>query len=349
MRRQCRLGAPAFALAAMTHFAGLVPGVLVAQTATVVRGDVRSVANEPLPGVEVTLEATGAVVRTSETGTFRFSNVAAGLHTLSFRRIGLLPAAVDVNAADDAEPVRVTMIAARRALDTVRVVAHLNVLAGIVVDSLYRPVAGALVDIAGTRIAQTVTDSTGWFSFTSVASGPVIVRARKAGFSMDTHSMVLEDWRGLLLRLESIPADAGSVRRMFMSGIGPIVESVWLETRQRLAMQVPRSVLVSREELAPFGSMTLGQVIPLTRSAHRLSIELASVFGRPCVIEDGRTVLGPMSLDMYKASNVDFVELYAPGTTGAFASKDRWGVCADESAGSHPNPRGPFYAVVWIR
>lgn len=344
--------ARALAMAVLMIAAALTPTAAAAQAqAASIRGEVRSVVNEPLAGVEVTLSSSGAIVRTNDAGVFRFMSAPLGLQALTFRRIGLLPAAVGVNVSEKTEPVAITMIAARQSLDTVRVVAQLNVLAGIVVDSLYRPIPGASVDVVGTARAQTETDSSGWFSFTSLQSGPVVVRARKSGYVMDTHSMILEDWRGLMLRLDALPADAGSVRRMYMSGIGPIVESIWLETRHRLTVRGSRSVIVSREELAPFGTMSLGEVIPLTQHAHAFSTELAAAYGQLCVVQNGRTPLGLISLDHFKASDVDFVELYPPKSepTGSIAAKLRRDECAAQRSVVLTASRGLFYAVVWLR
>ncbi|HEY4657884.1 MAG TPA: carboxypeptidase-like regulatory domain-containing protein, partial [Gemmatimonadaceae bacterium] len=237
-------------------------------------------------------------------------------------------------------------------LDTVRVVAQLHVLAGVVLDDKYRPIAGAIVDLIGSTHAETATDSGGSFVFTSVKGGKVVVRARKPEYEMGMHSVNLEDWRGLVLLLEPLERNLRPSKRAEYSGFGNAVEFTWKETQQRLAVtHGARAVIVTREELAPLGAMTLGQALRYTRSGALLAADLQYAGANFCVIEDGRVFVGPTTLDLYRAGDVAFVELYPPGTesSGSLVHYTRGGGCRVLRLPGRTRTSGVFYAVIWMR
>ncbi|MFI5310049.1 MAG: collagen binding domain-containing protein [Gemmatimonadales bacterium] len=321
----------------------------VAQERPNVRGVVTAPSGAPIAGVEVRLEER-AVTRTDEHGDFYFVNAPKGIQTLTFRRIGYLPAALAVKVPESSDTLTVVMVATPPTLDTVQVVAKLNVLAGIVIDAKNQPVPGAMVDVLGTKTAATTTDENGWFTFTSVKSGTVVVRARKPGYAMSTHSMMLEDWRGLVLHMDTLETKLGSAKRADISGIGNTVEFAWKETQQRIAMRGSRATIITREELAPYFDQPLGEAVRLSRAGTTLASDLHDYMNSMCVLQDGRTIIGSTTLDMFEARDVDFVELYPPGSepSGTIARYMRGGGCrALRTPGQRS--RGPFYAVVWIR
>jgi hypothetical protein len=178
----------------------------------------------------------------------------------------------------------------------------------------------------------------------------VVVRARKEGYAMATYSLPLEDWRGIVLHLDSIDAKPHSARRADLSGIGNAVEFAWTETQQRIIKKGLHAVIVTREDLAPLADMNLGEAVRHTEPGASLSQDLGYAATNVCVIEDGKKLIGSTSLDMYNADDVDWVEIYPPGTelSGSLARYARGGGCRAVRSSSGRG-RGVFYAVVWLR
>lgn len=323
-----------------------------AQEAPNLRGRVLTPAGAPLPGVAVRIEGTETDTRTDERGAFAFANVRTGVQVLHFRRIGYLPSQLPVHVPERSDTLAVTLVPMTPALDTVRVVAQLHVLAGLVLDDKLRPIAGATVDLVGSKQAETTTDSAGSFVFTSVRSGKVIVRARKPEYEMALHSVNLEDWRGLVLTLDPLEEHLRPSKRLEYSGYGNAVEFTWKETQQRLNIaHGSRATIVTREELAPVGAMTLGQALRYTRSGSLLAADLQYAGPTICVVEDGRFFVGPTTLDLYGADDIAFLELYPPGTevSGSLAQYARGGGCPALRLPGRTRTSGVFYAVIWMR
>jgi hypothetical protein len=320
-----------------------------AQSPTIA-GRVVTPAGIPVPGAEVRVQGTDAGTRTDEQGAFRFANAPKGVQTLLFRRIGYLPASLAVRVPEGSDTLTVMMVPSRSILDTVQVRASLNVLAGVVIDSAGRTVPGAKVEMIGTTSASTTTDSTGWFTFTSVHSGAVVLRIRKIGYQPAMNSVQLEDWRGVVVRLSSLDAGISESKRADKSGFGNRAEWVWTETRDRLVRRGTLATVVPREELAPFGDLSLGQAIRLTRSGMIAAIDLQQPGNDVCVLIDGNRTVGSTNLDTFRANEVDFVELYPPGTetSGTVRGYLKNAGCRGLRLGGMRG-RGPYYAVVWLR
>jgi len=242
------------------------------------------------------------------------------------------------------------MLPTPRNLDTVRVTASLNVLAGVVVDDKNRPIPGASVEmVSGTNLSAT-TDSSGWFTFTSVRSGTVLVRARKLGFTPLTTSLRLEDWRGVVIHLEPIDDKLSGSKLEDASGFGNTSTFAWRETQQRLAMKGSRAIVIPREELEPFDDYPLGQAIQRTPTGSTETSDLNAASTNICVLINGKNTVGPSSLGNFRTEDVEFVELYPPGTemSGSVVRYLRNAGCRRVSVpGSFVV--GVFYAVVWLR
>jgi hypothetical protein len=337
-----RIAAPALLALALAATAG-------AQSPTIA-GRVVTPAGTPVPGADVRLEGTDASTRTDESGAFRFANAPKGVQTLFFRRIGYLPTSLAVRVPESSDTLTVMMVPSRSMLDTVQVKASLNVLAGVVIDSANRTVPGAKVEMIGTTSASTTTDSTGWFTFTSVHSGPVVLRIRKVGYQPAMHSVQLADWRGVVVRLSPLEAGVSESKRVEKSGFGNRAEWVWTETRDRLVRRGTLATVVPREELAPFGDLSLGQAIRRTRSGMLASMDLQQPGNDVCVLIDGNRTVGSTNLDTFRANEVDFVELCPPGTetSGTVRAYLKGAGCRGLRLGGSRG-RGPYYAVVWLR
>ena len=324
------------------------------QTAAIiplVTGRVQSPAGIPLANAEVKAEGIKNPVRTDARGEFFFPNVPSGPLTLSVRRIGFLPAVAEFDiTSQTSDSLFVTLVPMRADLDTIKVLAEMHVLAGLVVDERFKPIPGATVDLIGNRRGSAVTGPDGWFTFTSVRSGPTILHVLKPGYIGNMHSVQLADWRGVVVRLMPIDTLLSKAKQEIQSGNGNSATFVWHETQNRLAQRYMHSVIITREELAPLGSLTLGEAIRSTRSAASLSSDLQVANNTACVLIDGNRRVGHTSLDLYETDDVEFVELYPPGSeaSGSVAQYMRFAACPNVKTIA-TGKTGPFYAVIWMK
>lgn len=313
------------------------------------RGKVTSINGNPIDGVEVRIEGSSFITRSGTDGKFAFVNAPKGPQTLLLRLLGYLPAKAEVRVPTN-DSVAVRMLPTPRALDTVRVKTSLNVLAGIVVDHNDRPIPGASVEMLNGTSTAVTSDSGGWFTFTSVRNGSVLVRARKLGYAPLTTSIRLEDWRGLVVHLEPIDDKISGSKLEDASGFGNTNTFVWRETQQRLAMRGARAILIPREELAPYDDYPLNQAIQRTPTGAIETGDLNAATTNICVLLNGKNTVGPSSLGNFRTEEVEFVELYPPGTemSGSVLRYLRGAGCRRvQVPGSFVN--GVFYAVVWLR
>jgi hypothetical protein len=343
----------AFAFAVASAVASAVaaaPAAAQAPTPPNLIGTVTAPGGTPLAEVEIRLQGTDAVTRSDNAGRFAFVNVPNGPAQLLFRRVGYMPAVVGVAIPQSKDSLEVEMAPTTARLDTVNVTADVQVLAGVVVDEHGTRLAGALVDVVGTKRASTTTDNDGWFTITTPRRGPVILRARRQGYGVGTFSVNLDGWRGVVLHLERLDTTLPQSKMLDKSGFGAGMQLLWDEASRRMTQRAPQSAIVPREELAARSGMTLGEALRGSPSGHLATTQLDFASNRACVLLDGRRTIGFASLDLYRADDVEFVELYPPGSepSGTVAFYMRSAGC-----GSTRTPGGrlapPFYAVIWMR
>jgi hypothetical protein len=312
-------------------------------------GHVQSVDGLALADAEVTIDGERRIVRTSTQGVFSIPNVSKGIHTINVRRIGYLPAMATVQTPQANDAFTISLLPTRTELDTVKVAARVNVLAGVVVDEQNRPIAGATVDIIGTRRTTVTTGDDGWFSFTGVNSGPTILRVLRAGFVGATKSVQLQDWRGVVVRMSAIDTTLSKTRQAYYSGLGNAQRNVWLETQMRLNRRAAQTVIITSEELAPLRDLTLGEAITHVPSAVNLLSDMQANRNAACVLLNGFQMIGQVSLDTYNTEDVEFVELYpsvasAPSSIRAYLQIAGCPATRNSGMGG-----GVFYAVVWLK
>ena len=202
--------------------------------------------------------------------------------------------------------------------------------------------------LSGANISTT-TDSSGWFTFTSVKNGTVLVRARKLGFTPLTTSLYLEDWRGVVLHLDPVDYKLTGAKLEDASGFGNQAAFVWTETKQRITTRGTHAIIIPREELAPFDDYPLDQAIKRTKTGSTEAADLNAAGGNICVLLNGKNTVGPSTLSNFRTDDVEFVELYPPGTetSGSAARYLRAAGCRRvQTPGSFAG--GVFYAVVWL-
>jgi hypothetical protein len=312
-------------------------------------GSVQSVRGTPIEGVEVRVDGSSLATRTDVRGNFFFMNAPKGPQLLRFRLPGYLPTTEETRVPTKDRDT-VTMLVLPRSLDTVKVVASVNVLAGVVVDDKDRPIPGATVEMLNGVNNTATTDSSGWFTFTSVRDGTVLVRARKLGFSPATTSLALADWRGIVIHLEPVDYNLKGTDLANASGVGNTAAFVWTETKQRITTRGAHAIIVPREELAPFDDYPLDQAIKRTKTGSTEGADLNAAGGNICVLLNGKNTVGPSTLGNFRTDEVEFVELYPPGTetSGSAARYLRAAGCRRVQTPSVFSS-GIFYAVVWLR
>lgn len=318
------------------------------------RGHVRSAGGQPLPDAEVNVDGARSSVRTDAQGGFSVPNLSKGIHTIGVRRIGYLPAALQIVTplANDALTLTVTLVPSRQELDTVKVRARINVLGGIVVDARNRPIAGATVDLIGDRLrgSADTTGDDGWFTFTAVRSGPIVLHVVREGYVGVTQSVDLKDWRGVVIHMASMDTTLSKAKQRMLSGLANTSRHVWLETLQRLSRRNVQSIVVTREELAPLGDIPLGEAITRAPSAVNLLRDMQVSRNVACVLLNGYQMIGQVSLDNYDSDDVEFVELYPPYMRPPSSIMAYLGIAGCTSARSAlMDSGGILYAVVWMK
>jgi hypothetical protein len=314
-----------------------------------ISGRVVSLDSLPVAGLEVRIEGTEVVTRTDTRGAFAFLGVKRGALDLVVRGVGYLPAHRPLRVPDTSLNITIVILPAPRYLDTVQVREHINVLSGIVVDEYSRPLAGASIEVIAGDKRSIVTGEDGWFTLTGVRGGIAVFRTRKDGFFMTNTAVRMDEWRGIVVRLESLPSRMGSTAQADASGTSNNAAIAWRDAGFRMSMRGGRAVIVPEEDLAPYADLPLGLAIQQTRAGAALSIDLEHYRSAICVLQDGRRAVGSTTLDTWRAADVEMVELYPPGTdaSGTVARYLRSAGCrAEYRAG---RTRGPFYAVLWMK
>jgi hypothetical protein len=334
----------------------------------VLTGHVRSVDGNPIAEAEVTVtDLRAAATRSDTRGAFSIPNVPKGIHTISVRRLGYLPTTATVEVPQKNDSLTIVLVPTRAELDTVHVAARVNVLAGVVVDEHDRPIAGALVDLGSATAGTRTTGDDGWFTFTAVRSGPTIIHVLKEGYIGTMQSVQLQEWRGVVVRMNRVDASLSANKQEILSGLGNSAQQVWVETQTRQARRAFPAVVITREELSPFGDLPLGEAIRRTTSGAQVENIMQATHNTACVLINGDRMIGQTSLDSYDTEDIEFVELYPPGTeaTGTVAARMQIAGCSATRGGGGgggrfgrnraatapvgPTGGGAFFAVVWLK
>lgn len=323
---------------------------LRAQQTPVLTGRVIEADGTAIPDALVEIEGMKLGARSGETGAFSFSAVKPGQHLLIVHRLGFFPATRLVSLGTTPMNIEIALVKSTPTLDTVIVQAKVKILAGVVADSAGHPIADAKVEMLGASHGTTTSGPDGWFSFTNVRTGPLVLRGMKAGWALGMTSLRFEESRGVVIHLEALDTLRLSAdKALQLSGLGNSDATAWSETQMRLVARSGRATVIPRQELEAFDDVSLGEAIRNAPSGQMVAIDLQVTFNQACVLLDGRRVVGQTSLDTFHTDEVEFVELYPPGTeaSGTVARYMRNAGCRPvQTSGVR---RGIFYAVVWSR
>jgi hypothetical protein len=160
----------------------LAAGPLAAQDRYPLTGVVRDTALRPLPGIEVLLLSPRRSTTSDAQGRFRFDDVPGGMRHLTVRRIGFIPVHPSVQLPQaPGDTLRVVLLPAPQILPTLTVASERPGIRGVVGDTGYHAVPGALVELLGALRADT-TDERGRFGFDNVKPGQYMLRVAREGY-----------------------------------------------------------------------------------------------------------------------------------------------------------------------
>ena len=301
--------------------------------------------------VTATTAAGARNTRTDETGTFAFPGLATGEVRLLVRRVGYDPH-LQTLMIDRSQAVAVTL---RRVatLDTVRVRAARQAIYGVVADATtLSPLPGAAVQVFGSSVGATVSDSTGHFFHPIQSPGPYLVRAKVSGRGTQSVSVSVERGEGveIALLMDSTPPAYSNMLEM---GYG--------DMRERMIRRGLGSALVPRSELMAHGE---GSVTTSLLTARSFTTHGLLFTDEACVFVDGvpRPGLSAHSIDV---SRVESVEVYSASGDRSGTLRDRWprnAPCGDTGmprrgsarvagpgASRQPSSTIVRWIVIWLR
>jgi hypothetical protein len=208
--------------------------------------------------------------------------------------------------------IRVTIVLRRlTALDTVRVRAGQRSIYGVVATAHdLRPLPNATVQIFGSSVGETTTDSAGRFSHVIQSRGAYLVRGKASGLGTQTVSVTVhDDGVEVALLLDSVRAPGANA-----------LEMAYGDFRDRLLRRGNASAVVPRSELLAYGDGGLLSAVMSTRSFGAKTLRFTDV---ACVFVDGIARAG-LSLNMIDATSVEAVEVYSAAAERSGTLQLRW-------------------------
>lgn len=280
-------------LAAPAGAQQLRPGLLL--------GRVTDAAGAPV--AEAVLRATQGprtiLAQADEDGDFRLGGLTGGLWTISVRRLGYRPVAIDLELPAAGLRRNFSLERVSATLDPVLVAAKWTGVRGIVGDARrITPLAGASVRLLGAE-QTTGSDTSGHFAIPVAGGRDVLLRVERAGFATRLLSVTVPAEGYVEL---DVPLDTVTER--------PLDGFRWRDLDQRLKFATPRAVLVARREIEASDAVSLLTALQFARPVQAKGVLIDR---RACVFVNG--VPKPAyPLDAIMAGDVEFVEAYPPGT-----------------------------------
>ena len=321
-----------------------VSSPMYAQARRVLSGVVRdSVTSEPLSGalVDVRSAAFHAAVRSNQRGEFRIPEVPGGDYKVIVRRLGYAELLRDLVTMDHDTSVVFAMTAGRRELDTVRVVARVNGIRGVVGTAhALTPIAGATVQLIGSGLRKT-TDSAGRFFLETKRGGTFLLRIARDGYARQLVSI-------------DVPRE-GTVETATLLDSADVRDrtwqSAWDDFDRRIVWRGSKSALVPGAELEELEGMSLSSALNASRTGFRRGM---IVNPNTCVFVNGQPRPG-FTVDMYDPGDVEAVELYGPGGEGTGTLRLAWPArapCGAQQGGPYGRgapPGNATWAVIWLK
>ncbi len=341
------IGAPLFALGTFA-LAALMPWTAArAQTDSTasIRGSVRVASGEGVADALVLLEQdrlTIARARTLASGTFALPRLLPGTYDISVRRIGYTTERQSITIEAGASTWNPVLSPLPTLLDTVAVGDAWTGIIGIVGDQArMEPLDGVRITHMGGDDSITV-DANGRFLLPIDRAGTGAIRVERDGFLPRLVSYTVREGERPLL---TILLDSGRVSAN--------TEYVWRDLNQRTRWSTPRTVRVSRGELAATGAHNLLVALERTPSVQASGVIITR---SACIFVNGLPRPG-FPVDAILTDRVEYVEAYPARTDLSRTLPQRWpagGRCG-APGGDIANRRaiesgqGAQYVAIWLR
>lgn len=242
-------------------------------------------------------------------GDFRIAGLAGGMWTVSIRRLGFRPVALDIEMPAEGLRRNFTLEGNAPTLDPQLIAAKWTGVRGVVGDARHvAPLAGAQVRLLGSD-ATTASDSLGHFALPLPGGRDIVLRVERAGFAARLISVAVPENGYVEL---DVPLDTTLQ--------APRDLWIWRDLDRRLKFATPRSVQVSRDEIAATDAASLGGALSLARSVASRGVVINR---RACVFVNGVARPG-YPVDAIRANDVEFVEAYPPGSDLTRSLALRW-------------------------
>jgi hypothetical protein len=296
-----------------------------------VTGRVSGADGAPLAGVTVRLtrDDETRITRTDNAGRFRYTGLADGRWTLTAMRIGFTPVSDVIDLTIDGVYREIVLQERPAQLDSVLVSARWTGVRGVVYDARQlAPLADARVHLLGTD-SIVRTDASGTFALEMSRGRTVVVRVERDGF---------------LPALRSADVGTGSYVEfdvpMDTANPAPKDYIDMKDLQLRLKMSGTRSVVVSGDDLRRSGALSAKEAYNESQSGLRSGVRIMRT---TCVFVNGRARPG-FPFDALRASDIELVEAYAPGSELSRTLYLRWPRGATCGA---PGPTEPRYDPRW--
>jgi hypothetical protein len=284
-----------------------------AQTIGAIRGTVVDQSGRAVENAQVVLTPGSRRSITLDDGRFAITNIPPGVYTLAVRRIGYEPATMRVGVRDSTATVTVWLTANPAQLAAIRIQEKSLGLhySAVVLDQNNVPVVGAEVAAIGVN-DQLETDSLGHFTVPKLGRGTLMLRIRKMGYAAYFNSLrVLAD-RADTVRMPRLAQSLSAVVVKEQSGYGSD-EMAYKELAQRVRWKSPTAGMISREELAQQGTVSLCEAIPLTpNGSQRVPISQEDCLYRSFRVLLNGTQCQERKLTEFSADRVEAIEYYPP-------------------------------------
>ncbi len=320
----------------------IAPLVLAAQkpTPAVLNGTVRDADGRPIPDVMVDISPGRRHFTTDTRGHFHVDKLPLDSLVMIVRRVGLVPQTYDMNLMAGQNEMNITMEQVPQVLDAVRNQTEQTGLFGVVGDTAFDLVPGALVSTV-VRQATTGTNEKGQFFFDPVSPGADMVDVRKLGFRPRMVSFTIPPKGGQRLAIWLTPLPSGlderALKRLSAPSFAIQHELFNFGMRRRWASS-GQSMFAPRDVLSKYANNKQAdealRFLPRFNGVHAEDID--------CVMVDGTWAGG--TVDRYTTNEMESLEIAVTGLLST-TEQER---CAWNSNG-RGGYRSHWVAIIMLR
>lgn len=295
-------------------------------------GVVLDTIGNPVDSVELLVGSIQRRTRSGPDGTFRFDDIKPGKYNVAARRPGYYPQVRSVVVDDKGGTVSFSLAPGVRALPPVVSSAPLGGLSGVIGDTAYNIVSGALISVVASD-HRARSDSMGLFHI-ALKAGKYMVRVERPGYRSRLVSVTIPNDSGRRMTVWLTPSTRAQDARDAMA-----LDSL----EMRLAVRSPVwSTIYTREDINRLGIEDGAQLARLGANSWKGSLD-----DRCMAIIDGGPIKAPLwSID---AADLEMMEVYSPRRgSGRVTSIKPGGTTAAESSNAD-DYCSSVRVFVWLR